>query len=330
MHTQAGAPSAFTFPERPQDAIVQFTILVEAGEGDTLKLSATLMPGSQTWGQQVVEGIFRSARTVPVEGTYVLQTGPEDTIVTAPEGVDQNDRRALVFVLMDDLRMYQRHLIEALDSFPPDEVINQAAREVVAHISMGSIESSPLGAGPVINACTVPVEGVKCAQCGFGLGGLLNSIAELMADQHSAVIKLDVVERDERPVVMVGYLDHNNFFALVLNAELAVRLKTAIEAVAVEVMTQLAVKAESMRRMCEKILDRVGVTYGIDRTNITQRVDSMEAEARVEMAEEIEDEDSDDYDADEGINDLDRDVSHQAVDRVRSPGDGHAEADATT
>lgn len=278
----------FVLPQRPEDAVVRLTILVESGEGDSLTLAASLTPGSRIWDHEQVERIFRDARTIPVVGSYVLVTSQSGTVVTsAPEGVDAADRRALVFVLGRDLEDVRLTLVQTLRAFPPAKIIADVAREVVSKVSLSSLgRNMLLDATPVVDARSVAVEGVECIHCGFGLEGLFAAASEAIRGRRSEerTIKLGLVERDSTPVVLVGYLGHDNQFAAELNTELALRLKLAVETVTEEVMTEVLVKAEYTRRMAERTIDAVLETYGIDPDIIAAEVDAIEADARAEFA----------------------------------------------
>ncbi|MEK7619817.1 MAG: hypothetical protein AAB413_01095 [Patescibacteria group bacterium] len=304
--TDNGAKSVFVFPSRPEDAVVHLVINVRGMQGDGLLLSASTIPGSQTWEHDEVEQIFRDSRTVPIKGVYVLETNNDGTnFVITPEGVDQDDRRALVWTLSKRLDRFLIDLIKALRAFPSAEVIDQAAREGVARINMGSLERDPMGTTPVVDARNVVVEGVKCVHCGFGIESALGQfpgrllLIAAIDDDSTTVgnLKFIVRERDGQPVVLVGYLGDKNAFAAFLNGELAQRVRAAIQAVAVEVVTEILVRAENGRRQFERMVDSVQATYGIDPEVVVQRVNELEAEAR---AQRTPPEDKvDDYDGNE-------------------------------
>ena len=271
----------FTFPQNPEDAIVRLTILVKPCEGDSLRLSASLSPGSRIWDHEQVERVFREARNIPIEGSYVLETSQSGTtVVSAPEGVDAAGRSALILVTHSRLEDIRQILVDALRALPSAEIIDEAAREVVPQINRSSLEHSMLfDSTPVVDAREVVVEGVDCVHCGLGFQGMLHTIREVFSGRCPEGMKLAIEDRDGQPVVLIGYLGHGNEFASVLNKELARRLKAAIEAVAVDVITQMLIRLEMARRQASAAIILLRA-YRIDPEVISLRVDALEAEAR--------------------------------------------------
>lgn len=284
---ETGAPAPpFIFPENPQDAKLELTITVQEIQGEGLLLSATATPGGETWEHQAVEEVFRNARTAPQPGTYQFETSPDSTyFVSGPEEVTAAEGRDLAFFLAPVMSQRREQFVKAIETFPTAEGIRAVARDVVGILTAGSFDRSMLlDSTPVVDARKVEVKGVDCIHCGFGHAGIVDVLTGILSGRRPEGMKLEVIDRDGAPVVQVGYLSHNNDFAVALNIELARRLKVAIETVVLEVMTEALVSAEANRRMNERTASSILATYAIDPAVITARVDALENEARAQLA----------------------------------------------
>lgn len=288
-----GAPSAFVFPVSPQDVVLRLAILVEEVQGEGLLLSATLSPGGETWEPQAVEEVFRSARTAPQPGTYIFEANDSGVgFVSGPEEISASEGRDMVFFLAPVMSQRRDQLVKALEAFPTSEVIDEAARRIVSIINIGSLEHSPFDVTPVVDARTVKVKGV-CAHCGFGIGHVIDLVissafgTEATIDDGVTILgnlKFAIREQDGQPVVQVGYLGCSTGFAAFLNGILADRVHASVQAVALEVMTQILVKTELGRRQFGRVVNSMLATYDLDPGIIASRVDAIEAEARARLA----------------------------------------------
>lgn len=275
----------FVFPARPEDAIVRLTITVEPGDGDTLTVSALVTPGCQAWRSKT---ILRDAGLVPLVGNYVLEVSANDTRLVSHPGLTDEDKLCLVLTLQSEMRQGYHQLVQGLRAFPPIEVIEQAARRIVGGIHAGSLGRSAMRSIPVVDARTVEVAGVNCVVCDFMRYEDVFSLAVsvILAAEASGDAGVDQVDhlqftiREDNgvPVVLVGYLDHENGFAAFLNGVLADRIRAAVQAVAVEVATKFLVNSELRRRLLERFDNSILATYQVATALIASHVDALEAE----------------------------------------------------
>ena len=305
----------FVFPARPQDAklLLVIDVAAAAGEGDSFVFDGDTVPGydprRRDWQVHHLAEIFRSSSVVPRIGRYVVEQSESGTLVLeAPEGTSEHDRRALVWHCQSVMPGPTIALVNALRAFPTTEVIADAAREVVAQINSGSFKNSMLlDTTPVVDAREVVVEGVACIHCGFGSEVLLDAIAKRVLSgrlrSEETGMKTAIEYSDGQPVVLVGYLGHGNEFASILNKELALRLKAAIEAVALEVATQTLVKMETLARQATMAISAIQATYHIDPAVITSRADALEAEAHAKFAPPVDEEEPNGGDSDDEVDD---------------------------
>lgn len=313
----------FVLPQDWRNAEVVFTIEVTAGQGDTLEYE--LRNDIEEFSfRENVEDYFLKAGFTPNLGKYVFRLTYDGLFLDeVPEGTTAHQRRSLVMWLktVTALQNYFNGYIRDLRAFPSDETINAIARDVVLDLVTAQFGASAVRDIDVVDPRTVRVQGV-CSTCGFGFAGRMAQLARdvindigretgnpIPVDMNVLVpggpSEIDGVRymvtknRDGDPIILIGYLEHNNSrFDGLLNNELAQKVTLAIPAVLMDVVTEVTAKLMIQARLVNYMLDGVYETFEVDEVALEAKVVEIDAKLRKDMGIHDEPEDTFENDLD--------------------------------